>query len=73
MSEAKLPAIGTRAVHKEDHAKQTGPVWEVYGIDHTSETPVALKPAKHKINAAVSPGRRRHVTGEEFNDDYVVL
>ncbi len=73
MSESKLPAIGTRAVHKDDHAKQTGPVWEVSKINPADSHPVILKPAKHKLNTDIPEVYRRSVSGDDFSDNYVQL
>jgi len=66
-----LPAIGTRAVHKDDHAKSNGPVWEVYGHKE-KEDEVRLKTARHKLNAEQEP-TAKDVPAKEFNDNYVQL
>jgi hypothetical protein len=66
-----MPPIGTKAVHKDDHAKKGGPVWEVY--DHfPKQQQVGLKPAKHKLNVGkdIAP---KAVPLKEFNDDYKLL
>jgi hypothetical protein len=69
----KLPAVGTKAVHKDDHAKTQGPVWQVTGIDPARDKPIRLDyDHDHKLNRGKDPELRR-VTGEEFNRDYVQL
>lgn len=68
-----LPAIGTRVVHKEDHKKLTGPVWEVnkHYPKENNEPGIGLAPAKHKLNQGIIPGRI--VPLDEYKKDYVQL
>lgn len=72
MAEGTLPKVGTKAVHKDDHQKQTGPVWQVKSVDPDHEKPVKLGHADHKLNASLEPEVKR-VTGQEFDRDYVQL
>jgi hypothetical protein len=68
-----LPAIGTRAVHKDNHKDSKGPVWEVTGHLPDNPKPVKLAHARgHKANAAITPDTRQ-VTPEEFKSDYVQM
>ena len=74
MSEEVLPPLKTKAVHKNDHAKTKGPVWEVTGHerDRTDGKPIRLDHAKHKMNDCEQP-QTRHVSPSEFQQDYVQL
>lgn len=66
---ATLPAVGTKAVHKDDHAKSTGPVWEVVGVDPKKEKPIHINHARHKLNNGLEPASKQ-LTGEEFQSDF---
>lgn len=79
---APVPAIGTKAVHKEDYAKTQGPVWEVYG--HTKQPAateggdpvvdgVRLKQADHKLNKETFSLSPKNVPLDEFKNDYRML
>lgn len=68
-----LPTIGTKAVHKDDHAKTTGPVWEVVAVKEKEAKPIHLDHAPdHKMNIGVQPASRQ-VTEKEFKEDYKEL
>lgn len=70
---ASLPAVGTKAVHKDDHAQSKGPVWEVVGVDPAREKPVHIAhAARHKLNAGLEPDQKR-ITGEDFKENYQQL
>lgn len=77
----KVPEIGTRAVHKQDYAKNLGPVWEVSGHSKHDQddgkppvvTDVRLKQADHKLNHGTPALPPKNVPLQEFNDDYRTL
>lgn len=71
-AEELLPSVGTRAVHKDDHARSKGPVWEVTGHFKGTTMPIRLNHAKHKLNEGRKP-MQRYVTPGEFQSDYVQL
>ena len=64
-----MPAVGTKVVHKDDHAKSSGPVWEVVAVDPQKPKPIHVNHAKHKMNQGLEPSSRQ-LTGEEFQSDY---
>lgn len=76
-----LPAIGTKAVHKDDYEKMQGPVWEVTRHPANAVLPpmskitpekwVELTPAKHKLNT--TPTSPKIVSPQNFQDNYKVL
>lgn len=70
--DSTLPPIGTRVVHKDNHKESSGPVWEVDGHNIIPTAPIRLGQAKHKLNEG-NPQPHRHVSKQEFQDDYVQL
>jgi hypothetical protein len=71
-----LPSIGTKAVHKDDHAKSVGPVWEVTSVQPQLPQPITIMPAKgHKMNMKhpVDFTSKKELTAGEFNENYVQL
>jgi len=69
MSDTPLPTTGTRCVHKDDHAKGQGPVWEVVEVNTQKPKPIQINHANHKMNYDREPETRR-LTGEEFSQNY---
>ncbi len=69
MAEATMPAIGTRAVHKDDHAKGTGPVWHVTAQDAEEQKVKINHLDGHKLNKGLKP-EVRQVTVGDFDRDY---
>ncbi len=67
-----LPPVGTKAVHKDNQPKGEGPVWEVTEVYPTSDKPVRIDHANHKLNNGHEPATRQLTEGE-FNTDYVQL
>jgi hypothetical protein len=70
MTMADLPEVGTRAVHKDDHAKQTGPVWKVRSVHPAEPRPIHVETPPHRLNKKYE---EKDLTAEEFKDDYVQL
>lgn len=64
-----MPALGTPCVHKDDHAKGSGPVWEVKKIMPSEEKPIHLGHARHKLNNGLDPQTKK-ITQQEFESDY---
>lgn len=68
----KLPAIGTKAVHKDDYAKSQGPVLEVKehlnrqivrdGKLDPPDKVIVLRPAKHKLNPPIDSTLPANIT-----------
>jgi hypothetical protein len=67
-----LPQVGTKVVHKDDHAKSAGPVWEVKQIIPQAEKPIKMQHAAHKMNQGLQPEIRR-IDVTEFDSDYKQL
>jgi hypothetical protein len=73
MSEAVLPEVGSKAVHRDDHAKSKGPVWEVTGVNKEAEKPIRIGHLRgHKLNQGLER-ETKSLTGEEFKTDYIAL
>lgn len=70
MSEATLPNVGAKSVHKDDHAKSAGPVWEVTEIDASAPKPIIIEHApRHKLNRGLD-SETRELTPQEYRNDY---
>jgi len=67
-----MPAIGTRAVHKDDHAKGTGPVWSVTAQDADKQEVKLNHVNGHKLNKDLQPETRK-VSVPDFNSNYTQL
>jgi hypothetical protein len=71
-SAPEYPAVGTRVVHADDHAKSAGPVWKVSGHDAKKQEVKLNTVPGHKLNANV-PATARDVPLTEFKEKYVQL
>lgn len=68
----EMPAIGTQAVHKDNHKDSKGPVWRVAGQDaDKNEVKLKHQPG-HKLNSGLQP-ETRDVKLPDFHKDYVQL
>lgn len=74
MADETLPAIGTKAVKKEDHEKSTGPVWQVTAHKPGTDKPIHINHAAHKLNTGLKPPPEAvKLTATEFKGGYVEL
>lgn len=67
-----MPAIGTRIVHKDDHAKSKGPVWSVKSCDAPKQQVNIGHVPNHKANIGLKP-ENRTVSVPEYNKDYMQI
>jgi hypothetical protein len=72
MSDKPLPSLGTRCVHKDNHAKGEGPMWEVVQVSPQDDKPIQINHANHRINHDREPESKK-ITNDQFHDDYKAL
>jgi hypothetical protein len=72
MAEQSMPAIGTRVVHKDDHAKSQGPLWHVTGTDPPKNSVRLRHVPNAKANRDLAP-ETRDVKLPDFHRDYVQM
>mgnify|MGYP000940051048 CR=1 FL=1 len=72
MSDKPLPTLGTRCVHKDNHSKGEGPMWEVVQVRPGEDKPIQINHANHRINYDREPESRR-ITNDDYHDNYKAM